>query len=387
MRKKIFPLLLTLLLICCQSATESVNTYGYTVPDTTPVIFAPDVISIKGRLEHGISFTPDTKEVAFGILDTNDFSGIIYHAKKHSNTWSKPTVFEPLQGESVFLPYFTPDGTSLLYAKNKTTANNYITDIWTLDKDQNIWANPKKLKMPISSLAREASACMTLDRTLYVSSNRGENGLADIYTSSPNDTAYTNIERIDAISSERDEESIFIAPDERYLIFSRFTTTTNSPDLFISYQDSDKNWTSPSVLDIPITTLLWERRPFVSIDNKFLFYTKMTFKESAMIESDIYWVNTQQVFKPFVYRPIPEKTIKVGAETTIASPADYFKDIDNEKLDLLFESKNVDWATFDREKRILVMHPTEIGAFEFTFTAIDAYSNKTSDTLKITVEE
>ncbi len=387
MIKKVFPLLLALVLICCQSATESADTYGYPTPDTTPVIFAPDRISVEGRLEHGISFTPDTKEVAFGVLDANDFSGTIYHAKKHSNAWSTPTVFEPLQRESVFLPYFTPDGAAMLYAKSKTTANNYITDIWILAKEKDTWARPKQLKMPISSSAREASACMTLDRTLYVSSNRDGNGLADIYTSSPSDGEYVNIERIDAISSVRDEESVFIAPDERYLIFSRFTTTTNSPDLWISYQDSDGNWTQPSVLDAPITTAQWERRPFVSMDHKLLFYTKMTFEASVMTESDIYWVSTQHVFKPFVFRPILEKTIKVGKETIIAIPTDYFKDIDHEHLDIRFENENVDWATFDKEKMVLRIHPTEMGTFEFTFTAVDAFSNETSDTLKIIVED
>lgn len=387
MIKKIFLLLLALVLICCQSATESTDQYGYTLPNTMPVIFAPDVISVKGRLEHGISFTPDAKELAFGILDTNDFSGDIYHAKRHRNTWSEPTVFEPLQGESVFLPYFTPDGKSLLYAKSKTTTDNYITDIWMLDKKNNTWANPKQLNTPISSSARESSGCMTLDRTLYVSSNRGESGLADIYSSSPNDGKYTNIDRIDAMSSERDEESIFIAPDERYLIFSRYTTTTNSPDLWISYQDSDGNWTQPSVLDAPITTSQWERRPFVSMDNKFLFYTTLTFKESIMIESDIYWVNTQHVFKPFVFRPITETTIKVGKETTITIPTNYFKDINDENLYIRFTNEYVDWATFDKDQMVLIMHPTDIGAFEFTFTAVDAFSNKISDTLKIIVED
>lgn len=386
MIKKVISSLLLLILIYCQSSTESINDFGYTSPDTIPRIFAPDVISIKGRLEHGISFTPDAKEVAFGELNTEDFSGEIYHAKKINNTWSEPTVFEPLKGESVFLPYFTPDGRSLLYAKSDSTSDNYITNIWILNKDKATWAKPKQLNPPISSSSRESSACMTLDRTIYVSSNRDGNGLADIYRSSLQHGEYTNIAPIQAINSERDEESIFIAPDERYLIFSRFTTTTNTPDLFISYQDSDGNWTPPSVLDTTITTAQWERRPFVSIDNKFLFYTTMTFEASVMVESDIYWVSTQKVFKPFVFRFITEKTIKVGKETQIAIPSDYFKDIDNEKLDLRFESKNEDWVTFDSEKRILVMQPTAIGTFEFTFTAVDASSNETSDTLKIIVE-
>src|SRR5690606_25087227 len=112
MTKIILPLILILLLISCKSSTESTNYLGQTYPDSVPVIFAPDIVSMKGRLEHGISFTPDIRELAFGVLNKDDFSGEIFYSKRINEKWTEPVVFEPLKNECVYLPYFSPNGKS-----------------------------------------------------------------------------------------------------------------------------------------------------------------------------------------------------------------------------------------------------------------------------------
>jgi hypothetical protein len=374
-------------LICCKSSTESIDYLGQTYPDSIPVIFAPDKVSMKGRLEHGISFTPDTRELAFGILNKDDFSGEIYYSKKVNENWTKPRVFEPLKGESVFLPYFSPNGQSMLYAKSRPDTNNGFTDIWILNKKNDIWKNSEKMDSPISTPTRESSACMSLDNTIYFSSNRDGYGLADLYYSSLDNRGYLNVERIESICTVRDEESIYISPDENYIIFSRYATNENGPDLFISYKDSKSNWTKPRLLDSTINTINWERRPFISYDNKFLFFTKLIFNQSGLAESDIYWVNTQKVFKPFVFNPITGKNIKIGKETELSIPSDYFKDIDNEILEICLNNENFEWAIFDNERMTLTMNPDEVGEFDLIFTAVDKSSNQTADKVKIIVEK
>ncbi|MFD2564949.1 hypothetical protein [Aquimarina rubra] len=376
-------------LISCTSSTKSIDYLGQSYPDMIPLIFAPDIVSVKGRLDHGISFTPDTQEVAFGVLDKEDFSGDIWYAKKESEGWTRPAIFEPLKGQSVYLPYFSPDGQSMLFAKSVSDTNKYVTDIWRLQKNKGTWSDPKKEGHPISSLEREASACMSLDKTIYFSSNRDSNssGTADLYVSSLENGTYTNAKRIDVISSERDEESIFVAPDEDYIIFSRYATNENAPDLWISYQDATKKWTQPRSLDATINTSDWERRPFVSADHNFLFFTRLQMDEKGLAESDIYWVHTKKVFKPFVFNPITTQTIKVGKETTVSIPTDYFKDIDQEQLEISFNNENVKWASFDSSTMILTMHPDEVGEFEVIFSTVDAFSNETNDRVKIIVAE
>ncbi|MCT4640184.1 MAG: hypothetical protein N4A72_20980 [Bacteroidales bacterium] len=387
MIKKILPFVFIVVLMSCNADNLTVDYFGQEEPGNTPEIFAKDIISVKGRFEHGISFTPNSQELAFGIFNKGDFSGTIYYSKKSRDRWTTPGVFEPLRDESAFLPYFSPDGAYLLYAQSRPDTSNYLTDIWMLKRGDNQWEQPEKVKSPVSTLTRESTACLTLNNTIYFSSNRDGNGLADLYCTSLNKGEYRDAKRLDSICTVRDEESIFVAPDESYIIFSRYATNENGPDLFISYRDFKGNWAKPTLLDSAINTTDWERRPFVSVDNKFLFFTKQIFDDKGYAESDIYWVNTNKVFKPFVFKPILPKIVKVGEEMILPIPADYFKDIDSEELSILFNNRGFDWAKFNSEKMILTLTPDEAGEFDMIFTAIDDFSNKTVDNIKVIVKE
>lgn len=386
MTKTLLLLILIVSMISCQSPKESVDYMEQTTPGSIPVIFAPNKVSIKGRFEHGLSFSPDMREVAFGIMDKNDFSGKILYSKRKGRNWTEPVVFEPLKNESVYLPYFSPDGKSMLYTQSRRDTNNGFTDIWILNKSDDNWSKTEKLKAPISTLDRESTACLTLDNKIYFSSNRNGNGLADLYFSSLENGEYKNVKRIDSICTVRDEESIFVSSDDSYLIFSRYATNENGPDLFISYQDSQRNWSKPILLDSTINTSDWERRPFVSIDNKFLFFTKMTFNKSGLEESDIYWVTTQKVFKPYVYNPLPVLTVQVGERFEKSIPTDYFKDIDDKQLKLSVNQNQFDWIEYDAKNMKLSGFPTLEGDYELTFTAVDKHNNKTESKLKIEVK-
>lgn len=384
MIKTFLSFIVVLVIISCKTNTVTVDYFGQIEPETNPIIFAEDIISVKGRFENGISFTPDRRELAFGILNKDDLSGDIYYSNKSDNKWNVPEFLEQLKNESVYHPYFSPDGKALLYSQSKTSTENWITDIWMLKKKNNLWVQQKKVHSPISTLVRESTACMTLDNKIYFSSNRNGNGLADLYYSSLENGEYSNAERIDSICSEKDEESVFVSANDSFLILCRYTEE-NGPDLFISYRDFKGTWMPPTLLDSKINTSDWERRPYVTIDNKFLFFTRQEFKEYNLIESDIYWVNTSKVFKPFVYNLIPVTSFQIGVKFELQIPVDYFKDIDDKQLTLSINQNEFDWLEFDSEKMILSGLPTLEGDFELIFTAIDKVANMTKDRIKITV--
>ena len=375
----------------CKTNTITVDYFGQSEPKTTPVIFAENLISKKGRFEHGVSFTPDTQELAFGILDGNVNKGAIYYSKKVKNKWTTPEVFKPLKKESVYLPYFTPNGKSLLYTQSIPDTNRlYITDIWKLEKIDNNWSFANKIETPLSSINREASACMTNDGTIYFSSNRNCEGkencfTADLFNSKLIDNKYQNVVALAALNSLNDEESIFISPKEEYVIFCRYTDDETFVDLYISYLNSNNKWTEPQLLDPTINSKNWDRRPYVSTDNKFLFFTRLDFEENNLIESDIYWVNTLKVFKPFVYNPLSIETLKVGEKFELQIPVDYFKDIDNKQLTLSINQNEFDWLKFDSDKMKLSGLPTMEGNFELVFTAVDKVANLTRDKIRLTV--
>ncbi|MCG8697949.1 MAG: hypothetical protein MI922_07840 [Bacteroidales bacterium] len=156
-------------------------------------------------------------------------------------------------------------------------------------------------------------------------------------------------------------------------------------DLYISYRDVHNNWLKPQILDSTINSQDWDRRPFVTIDNKFLFFTRLQIGNKGLTESDIYWVNTSKVFKPFVYNRVPNIELQVGEKFELIIPTDYFKDVDDQELEVSINQNEFDWLAFDNKKMKLSGVPTKEGNFELIFTAMDRFSNKTQDKVKIKV--
>ncbi len=287
-------------------------------------------------------------------------------------------------------PYFSPDGKSLLYAQSKPDIDNGYTDIWMIEKINDDWRFPKILPSPLSSTSREANASMTNDGTIYFSSNRNCEGkedchTADLFYSKLVDNEYQNANVISKFISPNDEESVFISPKEDYIIFCRYTDNETWMDLYISYRDINNNWIEPRIIDSTINSKDWDRRPFVSIDNRYLFFTRLQIGENGLNESDIYWVNTSKLFKPFVYNALSDTTVKVGENFEISIPVDYYNDIDDKQLILSINQNEIDWIEFDSENMKLSGLPTVKGDYEFTFSVVDKHLNKTEDKMKIKV--
>jgi len=198
---------------------------------------------------------------------------------------------------------------------------------------------------------------------------------------------YQSANVIPEFSSSNDEESVFISPKEEYIIFCRYTNDETGVDLYISYRDINNNWIKPQLIDSTINSKDWDRRPFVSIDNNFLFFTRLQIGENGITESDIFWVNTSKLFKPFIYNSLSDTTVQVGEKFEISVPKDYFKDIDDKQLTYNLKENKFDWLNFDAEQMKLLGLPPVEGDFELTFTASDKSSNTSYDKIVITVKK
>jgi len=156
-------------------------------------------------------------------------------------------------------------------------------------------------------------------------------------------------------------------------MFCRYTDNETMMDLYISYRDINNDWLKPEVLDSTINSKSFDRRPFVSIDNKLLFFTRLQVGEKGLTESDIYWANTVKIFKPFVYNSLADVSLQVGKKFEIPIPLDYFKDIDTQQLTLGINQAEFDWLNFDKEQMKLSGLPTQVGDFELIFPASFRY--------------
>ena len=144
----------------------------------------------------------------------------------------------------------------------------------------------------------------------------------------------------------------------------------------------EDKWTIPERLNTQININEIEQRPFVTADNRFLFFIRMSIAHEDgedIYGSDIYWVNTRTIFGPYSYNTALEAPVKYNEEFQLNFPKDVFKDVDDNELIFHLamndDSEIPDWLEFD--KSLLALHG--IWRFEeaktFKLTATDPKGN------------
>ena len=70
------------------SLTKESPYFGQKTPGLIPEIFAPGIISISGRSEMGVSFSPDLDEMYFTIQQKSGVPADIYFSKIQDKKWT-----------------------------------------------------------------------------------------------------------------------------------------------------------------------------------------------------------------------------------------------------------------------------------------------------------
>jgi hypothetical protein len=257
---------------------------------------------------------------------------------------------------NTFFPMFAPSGKEIYFAKS---IDNSETDLWVATLTNEGAIAPRPLDTIINSKSREAGHGVSRNGTFYFTSNRNDQNqcCGDIYFTRFDSGVYNKVKKSEVLSSGADEESLFLSPNEDYIILQAWKNEFESKhDLFISYLTKKGTWTSPKRLNSNINGKEIEQRPFVSPDNKFLFFSRMSItreNDQDVYESDIYWVSTKSVFSPYVYNTEFEYTVKYDEGFELKLPSDIFKDIDDKYLtiNLSLEDGSAipDWLNYNPE--------------------------------------
>lgn len=261
---------------------------GQTPPDSIPKVFAPDFISTK-NLEHSSpTFSPDGKEVYWSVIrvvkDTV-FQDIMV-TEWNGNQWTKPRIASFSGNYYEGGPSFSADGNKMYIYNDKFVppgGNANDIKICCLSKVANKWTNR-------TVIAKGFSPSFTRKGTVYYN---GESGISrkifknekyleeEILNDKINLKGYKNW-------------TPFVAPDESYLIFSRFNNNGDYGNLFISFRDTlTFEWSEPIHMGNQLNTWAQERFPSVSADGKYLFFTRSTPNHSQ----DVFWVRTNVIQK------------------------------------------------------------------------------------------
>ncbi len=263
--------LLVLLLASCAGASP--------VPEATdtPEIFAPGVVSTRGR-EFATTFSPDGRTVYFNRVD-DEARILTLRSRWQNDEWTspKPVGFSDGTFRDVD-PFVTADGKRLFFTTDRSESGSEPSpdfDIWVAERDGDAWGTPERLPSPPNSSASEAFVSVTEGGTLYFSSTGTSDGVRRVFRSELVDGVYGPREEVGlALAKGVAAGNPLILPDESALIFtSRDLPGTGGVDLFISYRDANGKWSEPVALPPPINSPYSDFAPGLGADGHSLFFT------------------------------------------------------------------------------------------------------------------
>ena len=116
--------------------TDTIDYFGQTSPGDSAVIFAPGIISLPGRNEINITFSPDGSEVYYSAVNSDGSDEGVYYKKRVNKTWTEQ-VKEPIFDGFRF-PRFSAGGNKLYFTKYNN--DNTVSHIWGSERTTGAWS-------------------------------------------------------------------------------------------------------------------------------------------------------------------------------------------------------------------------------------------------------
>ena len=123
--------------------------FGQKPPGLVPEVFAPGIVSINGRFEGTVSFSPDLQEMYFAA-DNKDEETSIYFSKLEDDKWTLIERVDFTDGEKKeeMHPFVSPDGKRIYF----TAMDSAFADekIWYVNRLGDSWSDAILLDSPIN---------------------------------------------------------------------------------------------------------------------------------------------------------------------------------------------------------------------------------------------
>lgn len=259
---------------------------GQPEPGLTPVLFAPNIISLPGRYEGTIAFSPELNEVYFGAND-KEGNTHIYYSKQETKGWTpiKRANFTKGEKDEEIHPFVSRDGKRIYF----TGLNSDLTDtrIWYVNRFENTWGNPVKLGSPIND-----------EQVFYP--NQGVNGELYYFNLDKMKTYFASeiaghFKQVEEVVLPAGTHHAVIAPNHEYMIVNARSKKQGRKDndLFVSFKQKDGAWSKPIDLGSAINSSTNEKGPSISHDGKYLFFGR----DEQDGKANIYWVSTEAIDK------------------------------------------------------------------------------------------
>lgn len=269
-----------------ESPTDYVSYFGQNPPGMKAEIFAPGMVSVEGRYEYAVSFTPDLDEMYFSA-NKEDEVQMVFFSILQNKEWTAPKKANFTNGKKLneLEAFVSNDGGKIYF----TAYDSIFSDekIWYVNRQGNSWSEAKKLDSPIN------------DDVVFYSTD-AKNG----------DLFYTSISKLKTYYApykngeypEVQEVEIefgihaFISPSQDFLLVNgrnKEVDERNDNDIYVYFKKKDGSWSEPFDLGNEVNSKFDETCPSITPDGKYLFFSRYN-EEGGL--SNIYWVSAEVIY-------------------------------------------------------------------------------------------
>jgi len=257
--------------------------FGQKAPGLTPKIFGPGVISLDGRFESAISFSPDLAEMYFSV-SVEGKKTAIYYSKLEDNEWTtvKRANFTKGKKQTEMHPFVSPNGKRIYFT---ATDSSFVNEkIWYVNRTEDSWSAAIELDSPINDGVVFAPN-QAKNGDLFYTEISGRN-INTNYAPLKNGK-YTEVQEVNIGFGHH----AFISPSQDYLLVTgqnKEDENRKDNDLYVYFKRKDRTWTKPINLGSTINSGFDEVSPRITPDGKYLFFSR---------SNNLYWVSTAAILK------------------------------------------------------------------------------------------
>jgi Tol biopolymer transport system component len=255
--------------------------FGQETPETNAKLFAPGLISVTGRFEYALSFSPDGEELFFSAQPP-DGRASLHHSRIEGGTWTRPTAVSLTAGakKEEMEAFFAPDGKHIYFAPYDEGMD---VRVWVVEVGPEGWQNPRELGPPVSEDPAFFPTSTAAGALYYMNLAKRKVYRAKLKDGRVESTADAGLEL---------GGHAFVAPDESFVLLDAVPPGQEERDIFVAFRTTDGGWTVPANLGPRVNTKHAETCPSLSSDGQYLFFSR--YDEDGGI-SNIYWISSSVI--------------------------------------------------------------------------------------------
>lgn len=266
---------------------------GQKPPGLIPILFAPEIFrQVPGNSVHSApSFSYDGKEMYYTVMSTEG-PFLLKYMRMIDNKWTKPVSVPFAKNIEGHNSFFANNNDIIIFkAKSSKYDESYVSSLWKTERENGVWETPVEMDAVFDGLSMGIS--ITKSGALYYTLKTDGSCSYDVYKSQLVNGKYNDPEKLGPqINSDDPDWQPFIAPDESYIIFSRYKGEPKKgiTSLFVSFKDLKGNWTEAMNMgdSINLKNAGW---PYVSPDGKYFFFVSSRDNDSYFYK--VYWVSAE----------------------------------------------------------------------------------------------